>query len=197
VFLSLVTCMFLHAGWLHLVGNMWFFWLFGNNIEDRIGRLLFPLFYLLGGVFATVCHWMVSAGAELIPIVGASGAVAVMLGAYLVTYPTARVKTLVFIVIFITVIELPAGVVLAVWLLLQLLDGVKAFHLGIDGGVAWWAHIGGFAFGMLLMPLLAAGTAGGDADWRFTESPQRDYLDSPRNVLDMPESQSPPTRRSW
>src|SRR5690606_7828163 len=74
--ISLVTCMFLHAGWMHLIGNMWFFWLFGNNIEDRLGRILFPLFYITGGILATFCHWLVSKGAEMIPIIGASGAVA-------------------------------------------------------------------------------------------------------------------------
>lgn len=152
---TIFTSMFLHAGLAHLVGNMWFLWLFGNNVEDRLGHLPFLLFYLLGGVFASLCHWLfVSVDGALVPTVGASGAVAVTLGAYAITYPTARVRCLLFVVIIFLFVDLPAVVVLGLWLLGQIVSGLGALHLGIDGGVAWWAHIGGFVFGMGVMPLL-------------------------------------------
>ena len=159
IFTSLVTCMFLHAGWLHLVGNMWFFWIFGNNIEDRLGHFVFLIFYLVGGIVASAFHWaMTPAAAANIPVIGASGAVAVMLGAYAVTYPSARVKVLLFIVVFVTVVEIPALMVLGIWLVVQLLEGIVGLHLNVSGNVAWWAHIGGFITGAIVMPLLAAGT---------------------------------------
>ena len=113
IIVSMFTCLFLHAGWAHLIGNMWFFWIFGNNIEDRLGHIPFTIFYLAGGLLATACHWMMAQGnAAFVPVIGASGAVAVTLGAYAVTFPFARVRTLIFIVIFFTVVELPALAVL-------------------------------------------------------------------------------------
>jgi len=153
---SLVTCMFLHGGWLHLLGNMWFLWVFGNNVEDRLGRLLFLLVYLGGGLIATACHWTVYSD-SLTPVIGASGAVAAVLGAYAITWPWARVHTLVFLFFFITVIDIPALVVLGVWFAGQLLAGMQALkHAAAATGVAWWAHIGGFAAGVVLMPLLGS-----------------------------------------
>jgi len=148
IVLSLFTCMFLHAGWLHLLGNMWFLWLFGNNVEDRLGHVVFLLFYLVGGVLASMCHWMIDPQ-SLMPVVGASGAVAAVLGGYAVTWPWARVHTLVFVVIFFTIIDLPALAVLGVWFLIQLTLGLNE----AGGGVATWAHVGGFVAGMALMPL--------------------------------------------
>jgi membrane associated rhomboid family serine protease len=157
--LSSVTAMFLHGGWYHLISNMWFFWLFGNNIEDRLGHVTFLLFYLVGGLVATACHVLMVRGAGTAdPIIGASGAVAVILGAYAVFYPFARIHTLVFIIIFFTVIELPALVVLGFWFVGQLLSGLQALHLQVGTQVAWWAHIGGFLAGAVAMPLLAAGS---------------------------------------
>lgn len=154
IILSLFTCMFLHAGWIHLLGNMWFLWLFGNNVEDRLGHVVFLLFYLAGGLFASGCHWLFNME-SLAPVVGASGAVAAVLGAYAISWPWARVHTLVFLVIFITVVDLPALAVLGAWFLLQLVQG-HAQLAGVPdaGGVAWWAHVGGFVAGMAMMPLL-------------------------------------------
>ncbi len=151
--LSFLTCMFLHGGWMHLIGNMWFLWIFGNNVEDRLGHVPFLLFYLGGGLLASLCHWAIHPASQL-PVVGASGAVAAILGAYAITWPWARVHTLVFIIIFFTIVDVPALLVLGFWFVAQLLDAVGALGLNVDGGVAWWAHIGGFAAGALLMPVL-------------------------------------------
>lgn len=152
--LSLITMMFLHGGIGHLLGNMWFLWLFGDNVEDRLGHGLYLAFYLMGGLAAAACHWW-SAPTSVIPVIGASGAIGAVLGAYAVTYPLARVRCLLFIIIFFTFVDLPALVVLGLWVLLQLLEAFGSLHLGVDGGVAWWAHVGGFAAGAALMPLLS------------------------------------------
>ncbi|MEE8450515.1 MAG: rhomboid family intramembrane serine protease [Thermoguttaceae bacterium] len=148
---SLITCMFLHAGWMHLLGNMWFLWIFGNNVEDRLGAVPFLGVYLFGGILASGSHWMVEPDSTA-PVIGASGAVATVLGAYAVTWPWARVRTLVFLFVFITVIDLPALLVLGVWFLGQLLAGGR----DVGGNVAWWAHIGGFVAGVVMMPLVSA-----------------------------------------
>jgi len=150
--LSLLTSLFLHAGVAHLVGNMWFLWIFGNNIEDRLGHLPFVLFYLCGGLAATLCHWVATTGEGVrMPTVGASGAVAAVLGAYAVTYPSAKVRCLLFVFVLVLFVDLPAIAVLGVWMFGQIVEGLAALHLGINGGVAWWAHIGGFAFGAVAM----------------------------------------------
>lgn len=174
-----VTSMFLHANWMHLVSNMWFFWIFGDNIEDRLGHLTFLFFYITGGLIATLAHFLMSSEqATLIPVVGASGAVAVTLGAYAVFYPFAKVRTLVFLVIFFTVIDLPALAVLGLWFVTQLASGLQPPMAGAE--VAWWAHVGGFAAGALLMPLLAAGTPEPGRNWdreaaqQFGQSPVKD-----------------------
>ncbi len=150
---SLITCMFLHGGWLHLIGNMWFLWLFGNNVEDCLGPVRYVVLYLVGGLLASAAHWLVDP-ASTTPVIGASGAVATILGAYAVTWPWARVHTLVILVIFITVIDLPALLVLGVWFLAQVASGRQALAAGGTAGVAWWAHVGGFVAGLALMPLL-------------------------------------------
>jgi membrane associated rhomboid family serine protease len=142
---SVFVAMFLHGGWLHIAGNMLFLWVFGNNVEDRLGRLVFIGFYLLGGLAAMLLELAFDAGSTL-PTVGASGAIAAVLGAYLVLFPRARVTTLV-IFFFITWIQLPAAVVLIGWFVLQLFSGVGQLGTDVSGGVAYWAHIGGFAFG--------------------------------------------------
>jgi membrane associated rhomboid family serine protease len=147
VVLSIFTSMFLHGGWLHIIGNMVFLWVFGNNVEDRMGRAVFLLFYLVAGVVAAYSEAFVHTASD-VPLVGASGAVAGVLGAYLVMYPRARVLTLVFF-FFITMIELPAVVVLGLWFVLQAFQGLGS--LGTEAvGVAWFAHIGGFVFGALI-----------------------------------------------
>ena len=159
IWLSLLTCMFLHGSWMHLLGNMWFLWLFGNNVEDRLGPLLYLVLYLVGGLIASGVHWRVDP-ASTMPVIGASGAIAAVLGAYAVTWPWARVSTLVFLVVFVTIVEVPALVVLGVWFLAQVLAGQQSLGAAASGGVAWWAHVGGFLAGMALMPLLIA-VAGG------------------------------------
>lgn len=152
VWLSLVTSLFLHGGWMHLIGNMWFFWIFGDNVEDRLGHATFAAFYLIGGVLANLCHWF-SEPASTIPVIGASGAVAAILGAYIVTWPFARIRCIVVLIIFVTMIELPAMLVLGFWFLTQLLEATQQVRVGIDGGVAFWAHVGGFVAGMVAMPI--------------------------------------------
>jgi membrane associated rhomboid family serine protease len=147
VILSVFTSMFLHGGWLHIIGNMLFLWVFGNNVEDRMGHVVYLLFYLAAGVLAAYAQAAIGADST-VPLIGASGAVAGVLGAYIVMFPSARVLTLV-IFFFITVIELPALIVLGLWFVLQAFQGLGS--LGGDvGGVAWFAHIGGFVFGALV-----------------------------------------------
>jgi membrane associated rhomboid family serine protease len=155
IYLSLLTCMFLHAGWLHVLGNVWFLFIFGDNVEDRLGHLPYLAFYLLGGLAASLVQWVTDPVSDG-PVIGASGAIAAVLGAYAVTFPWVRVRTLIFIVFYVTFVELPALVVLGIWLAVQLLDGLGTLRLHTSGGVAFWAHVGGFAFGAALMPLLCA-----------------------------------------
>lgn len=143
---SVFVAMFLHGGWLHLAGNMLFLWVFGNNVEDRLGRIVFVLFYVLGGLAATGLQLAFDPNSA-VPNVGASGAIAAVLGAYLVLFPAARIHTLV-IFVFITFLELPAVVVLVGWFVLQLFSGVGEMGRQIGGGVAYWAHVGGFVFGV-------------------------------------------------
>jgi membrane associated rhomboid family serine protease len=143
--------MFLHGGWMHLIGNMWFLWLFGNNVEDSMGRLRFVVFYLLCGVAAALAQ--VAAGPDsIIPMVGASGAIGGVMGAYVLLYPRARVYTLIPIFIIFTSVALPAWVMLGYWMLLQVFGGLGATG---EGGVAFWAHIGGFAAGVVLIKFFA------------------------------------------
>jgi rhomboid family protein len=155
VFLTIFTSMFMHGGFLHIAGNMLFLWIFGNNIEDAMGRLKYIFFYLGGGVVAALAQFAINTN-SITPTLGASGAVAAVLGGYALLYPRARVVTLIFIIFFITVIELPALVVLGVWFLLQLISAGSQ-TLGQGGEtVAYFAHIGGFAFGLLMVKLLAS-----------------------------------------
>jgi membrane associated rhomboid family serine protease len=150
---TLLTSMFLHGSLLHLGGNMLFLWIFGNNIEDSMGRLRFLGFYLLGGFAALGLHVLADPN-SVVPTVGASGAIAAVLGAYARLYPRARVVTLVFIIIIFTVVTLPALVVLGLWFVLQLLPAFSE-PPGAGGGVAYFAHIGGFVFGLLVIKLFA------------------------------------------
>ena len=150
--LTILTSMFMHGGLLHIAGNMLFLWVFGNNIEDSMGRGRFILFYLLGGAVALLAQTLAGPNAA-VPTIGASGAVAAVLGGYALLYPRARVVTFVIIIFFITLIELPAFLVLGLWFLLQLLNGT-ADQVG-QGGVAYFAHIGGFVFGLVLIKLFA------------------------------------------
>ena len=147
----LFSSMFLHGGWLHLIGNMLFLWIFGDNVEDRFGHGRFVLFYLSGGVVAIVAH-LAANPASTVPTIGASGAVAAVLGAYWFLYPGARVLALVPLGFFIQTAELPARLFLGIWFGLQIVSGLieSGTGAGNTGGVAWWAHIGGFLFGYLI-----------------------------------------------
>ena len=150
---TLFSYMFLHGGWMHLIGNMWMLWIFGDNIEDRLGHLRFVIFYILCGVGSGLFHVFTNTN-SIVPTVGASGAIAGVMGAYFVLYPRARVLTLVIIVVFIQLIEIPAFIFLGLWFLMQFLMGSTSLLAGSSaaaGGVAWWAHIGGFVIGIYLL----------------------------------------------
>lgn len=152
---TFVTSMFLHGGWFHIMGNMWYLWIFGDNVEDRLGHGRFLAFYLACGIVAGLVHYGLNPSSNL-PTIGASGAVAGVLGAYFLCFPRARVDILIFIFIFIQIITVPAAFVLLFWLILQLFNGALSLGAGTDisGGVAWWAHIGGFLCGVVLVRLL-------------------------------------------
>lgn len=149
--LAFFTSMFLHGGWLHLIGNMWTLWIFGDNVEDRLGRVRYLLLYLASGVAAAVMHIYTNAG-SLVPTIGASGAIAGIMGAYFRFYPFARVETLIPPFFFGPTFVLPAVLFLGWWFLLQFFNGFTS--LGARGpgfsGIAWWAHVGGFVFGFLV-----------------------------------------------
>ncbi len=170
---DLITSMFLHGGWLHLLSNMWYLWLFGNNIEDVLGPFRFSVFYIVCGIVATLVQVAVNPDI-FIPIIGASGAIAGVLGAYLVLFPGARVLSLVFLFYFIRFIQIPAIIVLGFWFLLQFAYGLSAFSGPAAGGVAYFAHIGGFLAGALLIYLFKATRRRGPPRRRF---PRR------RNIL--------------
>ena len=143
---TIYSSMFLHSGLGHLAGNMLYMWIFGNNIEDVLGKFRFIIFYLFCGTLAALCHISTDLHSE-IPMVGASGAISGILGAYLILFPYAKVKTLIFLGFFITIIRIPAIVLLVIWMVIQVSSGIIAS----DGGVAWFAHIGGFIAGMLFI----------------------------------------------
>jgi membrane associated rhomboid family serine protease len=157
VYLTLLTAMFMHGGWLHLVGNMLFLWIFGNNVEDAMGRLRFIVFYLLSGFAASLTQFAIDTSSD-VPNIGASGAIAGVLGGYLLLYPRAKVLTVVPLLIFFYVVEIPAVLVLLTWFALQLLDGSAALaNPDASFGVAYFAHIGGFVAGFVLVKPFTAG----------------------------------------
>ncbi|MCF6159275.1 MAG: rhomboid family intramembrane serine protease [wastewater metagenome] len=146
-----LSYMFLHGGFLHLIGNMWYFWIFGDNIEDMLGRFKFIIFYLVCGIGSGVVHFYFNSQSG-VPCVGASGAVAGILGAYMVTFPKARVLVIIPLFIIWQIIELPAIIVLGFWFLIQFFSGATAItSIEGGGGVAWWAHVGGFVLGIILI----------------------------------------------
>ena len=147
--LTLLSCIFLHGGWMHFLGNMWFLHIFGDNVEDRLGHVAYLLFYLFCGVGASAAHLATNSDSP-IPTIGASGAIAGVMGAYFLLYPHAQVLSLVPIVFFIQIIVVPAPIFLGIWFFLQFLQGTMAVTSVQTGGVAWWAHIGGFAVGWLI-----------------------------------------------
>lgn len=151
-----VTSMFLHGGWTHVIGNVWMLWIFGDNVEDYLGHVRFVIFYLGAGVIAAVVHLVTNWGSTA-PTVGASGAIAGVMGAYFVLYPRARVLAVVPLFIILWPVVLPAVLFIGLWFVLQFLNGTSSLVAGMDGGVAWWAHIGGFVGGILLLGPLGLG----------------------------------------
>ncbi len=149
-----VTHMFLHGGWLHFIGNMWTLWIFGDNVEDRLGHLRYAIFYFVCGLAACLTHIAFNMHST-IPVIGASGAIAGVMGAYFIMFPRARIITLIPIFIFPWVVELPALIFLGFWFLAQVFSGTFAIMAPATGvGIAWWAHAGGFVVGALLAPLI-------------------------------------------
>jgi membrane associated rhomboid family serine protease len=149
---TLLSAMFLHGGWFHLISNMWVLFIFGDNIEDRMGRMNYLVFYMLCGIAAGLLESYVLPNSAL-PMIGASGAIAGVLGAFLIQFPRARIASLVPILFIFTLVELPAVIYLAFWFISQLFSGFVSLEGATGGGVAWWAHIGGFVFGLLAVNL--------------------------------------------
>ena len=146
---TIFTHMFMHGGWLHLISNMWFLWVFGDNVEDAMGSVRFLVFYLVCGLAAAAMQTLISSS-NIVPMVGASGAIGGVMGGYARLFPYARVHTLIFLGFFITRVSLPAIVLLGYWFLIQLLAGIPSLA-SAGGGVAFWAHVGGFLSGLLLV----------------------------------------------
>ncbi|MEB3336416.1 MAG: rhomboid family intramembrane serine protease [Leptolyngbyaceae bacterium] len=167
--LTLFTSQFLHGGFLHIAGNMLFLWIFGNNVEDRLGHVKYLIFYLACGALAALTQWFFGSGSA-IPSLGASGAIAGVMGAYILKYPRAEVLTLVPLGFFITTVRLPAFFFLGIWFLQQAIYGVASLqapaNIGMQGGgIAYWAHAGGFVFGASLGPLLGLFSADSDSNY--------------------------------
>jgi membrane associated rhomboid family serine protease len=151
--LTLLTCVFLHGGWMHFLGNMWFLFIFGDNVEDRLGHAAYLIFYLAAGIAASLTHLLTNAGSP-VPTIGASGAIAGVMGAYLFMYPRAMVLSVIPIFVFLEMIVLPAPVFLGIWFVMQFFQGVATITSAPTAGVAWWAHIGGFVMGMAVAKIL-------------------------------------------
>ncbi len=150
--IPLVTSMFLHGGWMHLVGNMLYLYVFGDNVEDRIGHLGYLFFYLLCGIGASIVEVYFHQDSS-VPLLGASGAIAGVLGAYFLLFPRAKVLTLIPLFVFFPVVELSAFFFLGIWFVMQFISGALAYGADVSGGVAWWAHAGGFLVGAVLLPV--------------------------------------------
>jgi membrane associated rhomboid family serine protease len=151
--LPFFTSMFMHGGWLHLLGNMWFLWIFGDNVEDALGPVRYLIFYILCGLGAGLAHYLLGPASSL-PTVGASGAIAGVLAGYMVLFPGARVHTLVPLGFFVRIMELPAVAVIGIWFLIQVVSSLVTFGMTERGGVAFAAHVGGFVAGLLLVWVL-------------------------------------------
>jgi membrane associated rhomboid family serine protease len=151
---TIFTAMFLHGGWLHIINNMWVLFLFGDNVEARMGSIRYLIFYLLSGTAAGILQAYILPGSA-VPMIGASGAIAGVLGAYLILFPRSRIASLVPILFIFTIIEIPAFVFLLFWFVSQLYSGLLAIPGGGGSGIAWWAHIGGFIFGVVMVSFFA------------------------------------------
>jgi membrane associated rhomboid family serine protease len=155
--LTIFTAMFLHGGWFHLLSNMWFLYIFGDNVEARMGGIRYLVFYLLSGVAAVLLQTYILPTSQ-VPIIGASGAIAGVLGAYLISFPRSRVASLVPILFIFTIVEIPAAIFLILWFISQLYSGLFTMQGAAASGIAWWAHIGGFIFGVLMVSFFAKRT---------------------------------------
>jgi membrane associated rhomboid family serine protease len=153
LYVPFLSSAFLHAGWLHFAGNMLYLWIFGDNVEDRFGHAGYAVFWLAGAAFAGAAH-VLAHPQSVVPTVGASGAIAAVMGAYFLLHPRARIVSLVVLLFWVEVVQVPAFLYLAVWFALQLASGAFALAAADTGGVAWWAHAGGFAFGMAAIAAL-------------------------------------------
>lgn len=149
-FVPMFSSMFLHGGWLHLIGNMWTLWIFGDNVEDRLGKGRYLLYYLVCGLAAVYLHYWTGPSSG-VPVVGASGAIAGVMGGYFILFPHARVLTLVPVFFVLHLVSVPAVLFLAFWFFMQLFNGMVASAASFGGGVAWWAHVGGFVAGALMI----------------------------------------------
>ncbi|UEM22302.1 rhomboid family intramembrane serine protease [Skermanella mucosa] len=188
---SVATSMFLHGGWMHLLGNMLYLWIFGNNVEDSMGRGRFLVFYLLCGTAAALVQGFAAPQSQ-IPMIGASGAIGGVLGAYLVLHPRANVRMLFIILFFIRIVSVPAAVVLGLWFILQFVSGATTPTTGDDGGVAFWAHVGGFVAGAALIPLFKR------REVRLFEGPHtRPFEMAPPGTFRRRGSVPPSGNRSW
>jgi len=152
-FLPLFTCMFLHGGFLHIIGNMWFLWIFGANVEDRLGSLPYLLFYIVCGVGSGISQALFSWGSH-VPSIGASGAISGVLGAYIIFFPGSRILTLVPLLIIFFTWKIPAAIFIGLWFIMQFLSGLGSLGSQDVGGVAWWAHVGGFLLGVIVALLV-------------------------------------------
>jgi membrane associated rhomboid family serine protease len=164
-FLPLITCMFLHGGFLHILGNMWFLWIFGGAVEDRLGPLSYLLFYFICGIGSGLAQAIFRWGSNL-PSIGASGAISGILGAYVVFFPSSRILTLVPLFVFFFTAQIPAIIFIGLWFVVQFMSGMSALHApgGASlGGVAWWAHVGGFVLGALLAKVFEGGRRRADS----------------------------------
>lgn len=151
--LTIFTAMFMHGGWLHLLSNMLYLWIFGDNIEDILGHVKYLIFYIFCGIAATLVHGFINIDSQ-IPTIGASGAIAGILGAYMFLFPRARIKTLLIIFFFVKIVYIPAIIMLGFWILIQAISGFAEYGLRTGSGIAWFAHIGGFITGLALIAIL-------------------------------------------
>ncbi len=149
---NLLTALFMHGSFMHLAGNMWFLWIFGDNVEDTLGHFRYLIFYILAGIAASLLHVALFSSSNA-PVIGASGAISGVLGAYAILYPNARIRTFVFIFIYLDFIKIPALIFIGIWIAFQVVSGLIALGHGGSEGVAWFAHVGGFFFGLFILRL--------------------------------------------
>lgn len=151
--LTIFTAMFMHGGWLHLLSNMLYLWIFGDNVEDVLGHLKYLFFYIMCGIAATLAHGFLNIDSR-VPTLGASGAIAGVLGAYMFLFPKVRIKTILILFVFIKIVYIPTIIILGYWILIQILSGLAEYDSKTGGGIAWFAHIGGFVAGLVLIVMM-------------------------------------------